>query len=139
MDQDNDINQIPHDLQDFLSGIISEAGITVDEQTHNQILKELYVQLDNYILSTIVEELPGDKLEEFTKMAEEGKAREEMEKYLMDNIPNSQEVFARTLVDFKNLYLGNVAVARSTPEAESVSETSPAASTSDSTEGTNIN
>lgn len=126
MDQNDDINQIPQDLRDFLSSLINEAGITVDEQTHNQVIKELYVQLDNYILSTIVEELPSDNLEEFTQMAEEGKGREELEKYLSDHIPNSQEVFARALIDFKDLYLGNVAVARSAPTENTTDESTSA-------------
>lgn len=109
-----------------MSGIISEAGITVDEKTHNQIVKELFVQLDNYMLSTIVEELPDDKLEEFTVMNEQNKPKEELEKYLQDNIPNSKEVFVQAMKDFKNLYLGNVAVARSAPTENTTSESTPA-------------
>jgi|GEM_PF-1259935 len=124
MDQNNDINQIPPYLRDFLSSLITEAGIVVDEVTHNQIIKELFVQLDNYILSVIIEKLPGDKLEEFTKMAEEGKNREELEEYLSKNIQDSQQVFSQALMDFKNLYLGNVAVARSAPPGNEASETS---------------
>lgn len=139
MDQNDDINQIPQDLRDFLTSVITEAGINVDEQAHNQIIKELYVQLDNYILSTIIEELPSDKLEEFTKMAEVGKSREELETYLMNNIPNSQEVFAQTLVDFKNLYLGNVAVARNAPTEESTTDTTPSVSENNNDSDTNVN
>lgn len=138
MDQNDDINQIPQDLRDFLSGIMSEAGIAVDEKTHNQIIKELFVQLDNYMLSTIVEELPDDKLEDFTVMNEEGRPKEELEQYLQDNIPNSKEVFVKAMMDFKTLYLGNVAVARSAPNADKAPE-SPAPAPVDQTNDTDTN
>lgn len=139
MDNNDDINQIPQELRDFLSSIITDAGITVDETTHNQVIKELFVQLDNYMLSTIVEELPADKLEEFTKMAEENKPREELQKYIAENIPNSQEVFARTLIDFKDLYLGNVAAARSAPTTDTKPEVKTDISESDNNSDDQVN
>jgi hypothetical protein len=84
------------------------------------------------MLTTIVDNLPSDKLEAFTKMSEEGKTREELEKYLQDNIPDIQTKFGDAMLEFRNLYLGNVAVARSAPPQNPT----PAPSEQQTTDGT---
>lgn len=112
----NDGQQIPPEVRTFLESILADANITsLDETSKEETLKELYVRLDNFMLTTIVEGLPSDKLEEFTKLAEAGKSREELEDYLKENIPDATEVFSRAMLDFRDFYLGNIAVARNAP------------------------
>jgi len=108
--------QIPEDVRAFLEGILQDAGmVALDEGMRDEMIKELFLRLDDFMLTTIVDNLPSDKLEAFTKMSEEGKTREELEKYLQDNIPDIQTKFGDAMLEFRNLYLGNVAVARNAP------------------------
>lgn len=107
------IDEIPQEIRGFLDELLRDANMTsLDQKTHDDMLIELYTRLDDYMIGTIMEKLPQDKMEEFTKMAEGGKTRDELQKYLQDNIPNATEIFANAMVDFRNLYLGNVADAR---------------------------
>lgn len=104
-----DLSHIPPQILAFLESMLLDANMTtLDQETHNQMLQELFLRLDNFMLSTIVENLPPDKLEEFTKLSDGGKPREELEDYLRGNIPNSEEVFVQSMLDFRDLYLGNV-------------------------------
>lgn len=109
------INELPDDIKNFLDEILRGANMTsLDQKTHDDMIIELYLRLDDYMLGTITEKLSAEKLEEFTKMAEAGKTREELQQYLQTNVPDATEVFANAMIDFRNLYLGNVDKARET-------------------------
>lgn len=123
-DESNKNLQIPDDVRGFLEGMLQDAGMTaLDEGMREEMVKELFIRLDDFMLTTIVDNLPSDKLDAFTKMSEEGKSREELEKYLQENIPDIQKKFGDAMLEFRNLYLGNVAVARSAPPPNNSSET----------------
>jgi len=115
---DNQQLQIPAEIHTFLEGILQDAGMTtLDNEMREEMIKELFVRLDNFMTTAIMDNLPPDKLEEFTKMAEEKKTMAEMQEYLKTNIAGAEEVFTKALLEFRNLYLGNVAVARNAPKA----------------------
>lgn len=114
--------QIPEEIQTFLEGLLKDAGMTtLDSEMREEMVKELFARLDNYMTSVIIDNLPSEHLEAFIKMNEEKKSREEIEKFLKDNMPNATEVFAKALVDFRELYLGNITTARNTPASEKAS------------------
>lgn len=79
------------------------------------MIKELFARLDNFIASAVIEKLPPENLDEFIKMNEEKKPQAEIEKFLKDNMPNSQDVFANAFSEFRDLYLGNISAARTAP------------------------
>lgn len=79
------------------------------------MIKELYARLDNYLTSVIVDNMPPEHLDEFIKLNEEKKSREEVEGFLKGKMTNSAEVFARAFADFRELYLGNVTAAQNAP------------------------
>lgn len=114
MDNTNDA-QINPDVRSFLENLLKDAGMTLDDQMREEMIKELYARLDNYITTAIIDNLPAENLEEFIKMNEEKKSKEELEQFLKNKMPNAQEVFAKAFADFRALYLGNVAVARNAP------------------------
>lgn len=117
--QSNETLQIPDEIRNFLEGILQDAGMTaIDERMRQDMLKELYNRLDDYMLSTIVEKLSPEKTEEFTKMAESGKTREELEAYLKANIANAVEVFAQSMLEFRNLYLSNTEPSTKPPSGQ---------------------
>lgn len=113
---DNQPLQISTEIRTFLEGLLQDAGMTtLDTEIKEEMIKELYARLDNFITTAIMDNLPPEKLEEFTKMAEEKKTMAEMQEYLKANIAGAEEVFAKALLEFRDLYLGKVAVARNAP------------------------
>lgn len=107
---------MPPEVRTFLEGILQDANMTTaDDEMREEMLKELFARFDNYMTSSIVENLKEEDMEEFIKMGDEGRTREEIEKFISEKIPNAQEVFSQAMMDFRNLYLGNVAVKRDAP------------------------
>ncbi|RJQ27443.1 hypothetical protein C4577_01275 [Candidatus Parcubacteria bacterium] len=99
--------EIPVDIKLFLESLIEDAGLMNNTDLMKEtVLQELYERFDKYMLSKIVESLPQEKLEEFTKMAEENKNMEELNSYLKANIPDAEAIFAQSMLDFRSLYLG---------------------------------
>lgn len=109
--QNSPLTQIPPEVIKFLDNLLAEANIVpIDETMREQLLLELYSRLDNFITTTIMENMPPEKLDEFIKLNEEKRPREEIDQYMRENMPNSQEVFAKAFVDFRDIYLGNAGV-----------------------------
>ena len=113
------MDKIPPEVKTYLEGLLADAGMSfTDDQMKEEMVKELYARLDNYVASIIVDYLPSEHYETFIKMNEEGKPKEEVENFLKQNLPNAQTVFAKAFADFRQMYLGGVAVKRNEPQTE---------------------
>lgn len=111
--------QIPNDVRSFLESLLQDAGMTtLDDTMREEMIKELFVRLDSYITSVIVDNMPAEHLDEFIKLNEDKKPREEIEAFLKDKMPNAQDMFAKAFMEFRDLYLDNVAVARNAPSKQ---------------------
>lgn len=112
--------EIPQEIRNFLDGLLKDAGMTtLDDQMREEMIKELYARLDNFITTAIIDTLPPEHLDEFIKLNEDKKPQVEIEQFLKDKMPNSQEVFSNAFSDFRSLYLGNVNAARNAPSETS--------------------
>ena len=111
--------QIDPQVRTYIEGLLQDAGMTsVDDAMREEMIKELYVRLDTYLASVIAENLPPQHFDEFIKMNEEKKSKQEVETFLKDKVPSIDQVFAKAFADFRAMYLGNVAVARNAPAEE---------------------
>lgn len=123
---DNNQNQqltIPPEVKTFLEGILQDANMTSsDEQMHEEMLKELFARFDNYMTSSIVENLKEEDMEEFIKMGNDKRPKEEIEKFITEKIPNAQDVFSQAMMDFREMYLGGVVEARNATEQTTSSQ-----------------
>lgn len=118
--QPNDAVTIPAEIRGFLESLLDDAGMKgMDKDTHERMIKELFVRLDNYLATVIVDHLSDEDIDEFVKMNEEKKPQEEIQKFLAEKLPNAQQVFAQAFAGFRELYLGNVAVGRRAQNTES--------------------
>lgn len=114
---------IPIEIRNFLEGLLQDAGMTtLDAEMHEEMIKELYARLDNYITSTIASNLPEESAEEFIRLNEEERSQDEIQQFLQDKLPDAQQVFAQAFSEFRDLYLGNVTVARNTPEPQATTQ-----------------
>ncbi len=120
---------IPEEIRSFLDGILQDAGMTnLESDMHEEMLAQLFARLDTYLTSAIVDNMPPEHVDEFIRMNEEQKSQAEIQQFLVDKMPNAQEVFANTFADFRTLYLNNVTVAREAPSPDGQSETQQVAS-----------
>jgi hypothetical protein len=112
---DTSIN-VPPEIRIYLEGLLIDAGMTsTEENLHEEMINELYLRLDNFIVATIINNIPDEDLEEFIRLNEEKRPKEELEKFLKEKIPNFQDVFAQAFIEFRDLYLGSYTVAKNSP------------------------
>ena len=117
--QNNTKLEIPPEVRSFLEGLLNDANMTtLDENMREEMINELFARLDSYMTSVIVDKMPPENIEEFIKMNEEKKSRAEIEAFLKEKMPNAQEVLTRAFMDFREMYLSNVSVARNAPPVE---------------------
>lgn len=120
--QNNTKLEIPPEVRSFLEGLLADANMTtLDDSMREEMVNELFARLDSYMTSVIVEKMPPEYLDEFIKINEEKKPREEIEAFLKAKMPNAQDVLTRAFMDFREMYLSNVTIARNAPAAEAAS------------------
>jgi len=111
--------QIPTEIRGFLESLLQDAHMTsLTEEMKEDMVQELFLRLDSFMTSVIINSMPPEHIEGFIQMNEQKKSVEEIHQYLRNKIPNVEELFTNAYVEFRDLYLGNVAVARNTPKAE---------------------
>lgn len=110
--------EIPQEVRSFLEGILQDANMaTLNDAMRGEMINELFARLDSYMTSVIVDKMPPEHLDKFIKMNEEKKSRGEIEAFLKEKMPNTQDVLTRAFMDFREMYLSNVSIARNAPSA----------------------
>lgn len=107
--------QIPQEIRAFLDGILKDANMTLTDSMREEMIKDLYVRLDNFITGVIIDHLPDKYYDEFIKLNEEKKPQAEIEAFLKEKMPDHQKVFRDAFSQFRELYLGNIDIARAKP------------------------
>lgn len=103
----------------YLEGLLEDAGMLMaDDALKEEMIKELYARLDNYLTTVIIDHFPPEHLDEFIRLNEEKKPKEEIENFLKEKIPNYKNIFAHAFADFRDLYLGKVTAVRNVPDRE---------------------
>jgi hypothetical protein len=110
-------SQIPQEVMSFLEGILEDSGIqSVDEESRNRMLAEIYARLDNFMAGVIIDNMPDEHVEEFIKMNEEKKSKDEINKFLQDKIPDANKIFTDAFAKFREMYLGSITASHSAPK-----------------------
>src|SRR5258708_10028719 len=92
MDQSQKL-QIPTEIRTFLEGLLQDANIlNLDDAMREEMIKELYARLDNFMTSKIVDNMPSEFLDEFIKLNEDKKPQAEIETFLKIKIQTSKQV-----------------------------------------------
>ena len=95
--------EIPEEVEPYLEGLLADAGVKL-------------------LASEIVDHMPPEHLESFIKLNESGAQRQEIEKFVKEHIPNSEEVFANAFLEFRDILLGNTALVNHAPSNTSGEE-----------------
>jgi ABC-type Fe3+/spermidine/putrescine transport system ATPase subunit len=61
-------------MRTYITNLLNDAGISnLDEELREEMIKEVYERLDQYITSVIVEHMQPEHVDEFIRMNEEKK------------------------------------------------------------------
>lgn len=98
--------EVKPEVRQFLEQLMKDAGfIDVLPELKEELFNDLVTVFNEHMMTTIVEELPADKLLVFNKLQDEGKSKEEIEGFLLESIENAPELFADALLEFRDTYL----------------------------------
>lgn len=94
-------------ISGFVDKLIEEKKIQdLDSEVLLQIKSDLMDRMEERINATILENIPSEKIEEFSDLLD-GSSAEDIQLYCRRNIPNLDEVIAQALLEFRNTYLSN--------------------------------
>lgn len=97
----------PSDLPSYVRWVIDQKPELRD--TPEDIKAELQVQLEDRLESLVnaalLAELPESEVTHFEKVLLHS-TDEQVQQYIANTIPNSEEIVARVLLQFRNEYLG---------------------------------
>ncbi len=94
-----------HALSEFIDRLIEEKRFAVtDTDVLRQIRSDLTERVEDRVNATILENIPTEKLEEFSAFLDRANA-EQIQEYCRKNIPNLDELIAEALVGFRDTYL----------------------------------
>lgn len=94
------------EIKKFLQGLLVEANLGgLEPKLEEELLRDLYVRLEDRLVLTAASKLNPEKLEEFKAMTDKGVPAEEVEKFLRENVANIEQVFAESMNEFREVYL----------------------------------
>ena len=97
---------IPSEIQDYLDSLLREAGVEpLNEEVRQNMCEELYVELDRYTATKLMQHIPLEHMETFLKLQEEQTLAAEKEAFLAKHIPNINQVYLDSFLEFKTLYI----------------------------------
>ena len=99
--------RLSEDMRVFLEHLLAQAGIhPVVDEIHSEMLAQLAERLEAKLTWTAIGRLPAEKVAEFQKLLRQDSSEAVLREYLEINVPNIEQIYAQTLEDFRQIYLG---------------------------------
>ena len=94
--------QIPPEVTAILGKVLEDAGVkSPNRMLCLEQLRVFHDRLDVIMFDEILTYLPAKHLDAFVKMNDEKRSREEIDKFLEQNLPNAEKVFEGALAKFR--------------------------------------
>ncbi len=93
-------------IDQFVENLLVERGLTtVDEAVLSELRADLLTRIGERLNAEMVALLDSEKVEELNDLMDADAEVDIVREFFMSNVPNYQDVFARTLMDFRTSYL----------------------------------
>lgn len=98
--------EIPADIKEFLKNMLYLADeFNYGEPIPDGLMWELYTKLNEQISAYMLAKLSSEKLTEYRVLKEKNDPPEQLEVYLMKNIPDYKETMKKAYRDFYDSYI----------------------------------
>lgn len=108
MNQQGSTEEKDQNVYNFLVQIIQEKhGNNIPWEQVTAEADRLYDELGDLLVNTFEPEMKENQKEEFDKLYAQGYNQDELQMYLLQNIPNLEDRIQQILIDFRQRYLSN--------------------------------
>ena len=114
---DNQTSQIPQDIRTFLENLLEDSGLVLTAEMKESMIEELYPRLEQKLIADAIEHMKPEDADEFAVLIQSNKSQEELQQFILTRLPNAQDIFASSLVDFRNYFLEGTTHGNSTDQA----------------------
>ena len=106
-------------VHEFIGGLLDEKGITdIEPEARQQLIEEMTNLLMQRIDNAAIRALPEEKAIELADGLDNGTIKQEdVGKFMIDAGVNLEEISMITMVQFRDLYLGNIVADNEEPAA----------------------
>ena len=92
----------------FLEDLLDEKGIFFSSpETREQMIQDLYVRLEKFILLTLAKELSPEDGNQLLQLIENQAPKSTIQAFLQLKIPDLNNKMANVLLQFKSIYLAS--------------------------------
>jgi hypothetical protein len=92
-------------LEQFVDHLLVEKGITADPAVMDEYRADLMTRVGERLNAEMVALMPAEKVAELNDLLDADPEPEVLREFFMTYVPQYQDVFARTLADFRTSYL----------------------------------
>lgn len=93
-------------IDSFVNKLIDQRGYAeATQDIKDELHRDLKTKLDEFIVTRTVAEFSEKEFDEFEKLLDENKSREELTQFAMKHIPDYQTFITSTLLQFQNAFL----------------------------------
>ena len=93
-------------IEQFIDRLMEEKNlVNLSPDVSAQMKTDLAKKAEEKVKAAIFESIPVDKLEEFNQVMEKND-EVELQSFIKAQIPDLEEITARSLLDFRSTYLG---------------------------------
>lgn len=93
-------------IQNFLQKIVDQVDQgDISPEQREQMVKILGRQLDSALLAAALQALPEEKMPEYDALINSQPTAEQVQQYLMSNVPDIENVYRAALLAFRQKYI----------------------------------
>jgi hypothetical protein len=85
----------------------AEHKTEITNEVREELRKDLFLRLDNFVIARILEALSEKDLFSFEKLVKEGKSREELRQFAAKHIPDFTNFLTDAFLEFRMVYLSS--------------------------------
>lgn len=98
---------IPAEIDTYLDRLLEEThGTALPEKLQADMKRDLYGRLQNHLLVSLIQALPNEHSDAFDALMITEPEQEEVQRFFSTHIPNTSEVVASAMLEFRDIYLG---------------------------------
>lgn len=104
------MQNMPNEIKVFLEKLLVDKGMNnLTPGLKQEMTTSLYSRLMAYILTDIAKEVDEETSRKINDLFESGqeKSMEQIQQFLKDNVKNIEEIIAKSMLEFRNVYLSN--------------------------------